>query len=730
MLRTNVIAVFILINGLIQSAYSQASIKSVKAVRTTSPKIDGIFKNKAWQTGGMATGFVQMNPDEGELASEQTATYFLYDDEFLYIGVQCFDKEPGKIINQLGSYDNQGNADYISIYIDTFHDHRNAYCFGISVAGTKSDGKWYADNKYDVSWNGVWWAEASITDKGWIAEFKIPFSTMKFENTGENTWGLNIQRVISRKNEIAHWQPVKRDDGKRVSMYGHLEGLLNINPGMNLEILPYVTSRGQADRMQPLQVQNENGIAGVDVQYGITTNLNATLTVNPDFAQIEADEDLINLTRYPLYLPEKRPFFTEGASIFNTTGNYRFFNIYTAPFYSRRINEPVYGLKINGKLGSWDVGVLHSYNDNDMGINRKIALGTLPEETKPKAYYNIVRMSKDIFSKSQLGLIAMSKEYSGKYSRYFGIDGHLRFNNFYEFLFEGIGSKTDEGLNNEHSILTELTRRTDFWSFKLRYREQTPGYQGNDIGFYKFSDFREAFLWIQVAPRLERIGIRRFIHNINAWAENYWGAEYFQKKSLTRWWIYVTHVQLMNYWMISGYFYRGKEFDRVDQALYPVDSFEVAVRNNPVSKCYFRISHHQGKYRTGYSYSYNNSVQIKASDRFNIELAYNRSLAKLIDPATDKLERFNYEVFRSKFSYHYNRDLNARLILQYSGMEKRLDAYFLLAYNFRPKSFLYIAYTERFDDNPYYDKTGLERFPHFGSSNKVFQVKLSYLFLN
>ena len=158
-------------------------------------------------------------------------------------------------------------------------------------------------------------------------------------------------------------------------------------------------------------------------------------------------------------------------------------------------------------------------------------------------------------------------------------------------------------------------------------------------------------------------------------------------------------------------------------------TYEVILRNNEVSRFYFQIGHNQGKYRTGYSHTYNNSAKFRASDRFNVEFTYNRSLVKLLNPSTQKMDRHEYEVFRSKFSYHFNRDLNTRLILQYSGMDKRLDAYFLLAYNFRPKSFLYIAYTERFDETPYIDKTGLERFPRFGSSNKIFQVKLSYLFL-
>ncbi len=715
--------------GFINSSFSQENIKSVKAVRAASPKIDGTFHDSEWLHGGKATDFIQLDPVEGDSATERTEAYFLYDDENLYVGIQCFDSEPDKIKSNVEGRDAFIESDYISFNFDTFHDHINAFQFGTNPAGTKKDGRMYKDNQYDGSWNGVWWVKTGFIENGWIAEFKIPFSTIKFAGKENNIWGLNIMRVIPRKKEFSHWQRITRDEGKRVSKSGHVEGLKGIRPGLNLEILPYLTSRSQKDRVTSFRTQNENGITGLDVQYGITSNLKATLTVNPDFAQIEADEDLINLTRYPLYLPEKRPFFTEGASIFKTTGSYNFFSIFCSPIYTRRINEPIYGLKLNGKIGKWNVGLLNSYNDNDIGIRNKIKKGKLPGNIKTKAFYNIFRLSKDIFTKSQVGFIGMSKEYSGRYHRFVGIDGHLRLKNFYEILFEGIISYTDDRKSSHHSVFWEVVRRTDFFNFKVRYREQTPDFEGNEIGFYNYSDFRELFFWVQLAPRLENIGIRRFLHNVNIWSENYWSNRYFDKSQLTAWWNYNTHLILMNYWRISGYLYKGEEYDRVDQVLYPVQSYEFVLQNNQVSDFYFGISHNQGKYRTGYSWSYNNSVRIRASDRINIEFSYNRSLAKLINPETQKMDRFKYEVWRSKFSYHLNRDLNARLILQYSGMEKRLDTYFLLAYNFRPKSFLYIAYTERFDEATFVDRSGIERFPRFGSSNKIFQVKFSYLIL-
>ena len=705
---------------------SQENVKSVTAVRTGTPVIDGIFNDQEWVNGGKAEGFVQMNPVEGEPSTEKTEVYFLYDDENLYVGVKCFAKEPDKIVKQITGRDNQGSSDWFEIHLDTFHDHRNAYLFVTTPGGAKCDGKYSKDgDNEDWSWDGVWWVKTNVTDYGWIAEYKIPFSTLKFPKKEKHMWGLNILRWISNKNEWTSWQQCKRNDGIKMSKDGHLEGLERIKPGMNLEILPYLTSRGQKDRIKPFKLENNNGITGIDMKYGITTNLTATLTINPDFAQIEADEDLINLTRYPLYLPEKRPFFTEGASNFQTAGS----GHNSGLFYSRRINEPVYGLKVEGKIGNWHVGVLHTLNDNDKGIQNKIENEELPQDSKTDAFYNVIRVSRDVFSRSQVGFIAIDKEYSGGYNRIFGFDGNLRFKNFYTFSYEAVKSLTNDYNDKNHSVNMSFSRNADFFSFSTSYNEQAPNFMGNDAGFYSYNNYRRAFLGFNICPRIEKIGIRQlfFINELSG--ENFWSNKFFDKEKLTREMYNHLSITFMNYWGVHVYKSVGKAYDRFDNVLYPTDGYHMCFHSNTSKPVLISFSHNQGKYRTGYSWSYYNSARIRASGRVNIELSYRRSLAKLVNTETQNLDHHKYEVWRSKLNYCFNTDLNTRVIFQYSGMEKRLDTYYLLAYNFRPKSFLYIAYTERFDETSFIDNAGIERFPKFSSSNKILQIKLSYLFL-
>ncbi|MFC1565059.1 DUF5916 domain-containing protein, partial [candidate division KSB1 bacterium] len=370
MIKRILLFLVIIFNGNPGVLFSQENGKVVTAERYNAPEIDGILNDSEWLGSVKVTGFIQMDPVEGDPASERTEVHIIYDEENLYIGIKCYDTDPENIKSNIESRDGEIESDYIALCFDTFHDHLNAFSFGTNPAGTKFDGMWYNDNKYDGSWNGVWRVKTGLDNNGWTAEFKIPFSTIKFSDNTNGAWGFNIRRIIARKNEISFWQNVTRDEGFRVSKFGHLIGLKEIKSGLNLEILPYLTNRNQKNRISSFRTKNDNGITGFDIKYGITSNLSATLTVNPDYAQIEADEDLINLSRYPLYLPERRPYFTEGASIYRTAGD--------LSFYSKRINEPAYGLKINGKNGKWNWGILNCLNDNDMGIKNEINSGILP----------------------------------------------------------------------------------------------------------------------------------------------------------------------------------------------------------------------------------------------------------------------------------------------------------------------------------------------------------------
>jgi len=701
---------------------SAQEIRSVKAVKTASPKIDGNFHIEEWYSAEVITDFIQTEPIEGIKASESTKAYILYDDKNLYIGVQCFDREPSKIAAQLDRRDNISNSDYIAIFFDTFHDHRTGFSFATTPYGTKIDAYIYNDDSETTSWNGIWDVKTKITDYGWIAEFVIPFKTLKFNNLKEQTWGLNIKRRIERKKEDSYWQTVRRNDGLRASKFGHLTNLVGISTGINLRLLPYVIGNMSKERGKSLSFGSRGDrTTGIDLQYGITTNLIANLTLYPDFAQIEADPELINLSRYPLFYPEKRPFFIEGCDIFKTSGN-----IYSNLFYSRRINEPLYGLKITGKISGFSLGFINVINDNDLGIQNKINSGFLSSDYNKRSNFTIFRIKKDVFSTSEVGLIAMSKDYSGNYTRILGIDGTIRFKNHEWISYKLVKSFSTGVSGKSHSLNIFVGKNSDFFNCCYWYTEKAPGFVGNELGFYNYFNLRDAGGWMQIAPRIEKYNIRRIKINLNFWGENYWNKHFFRKDTFSRGGNFDFNVQTMNYWMFGAGKNKGKNFDRIVNVLYDDTIYWLWLSSNRSKKFTISINHSQGDYRGGYRWSYSTDIGWKPTGRMSLLVEWSRSLTKPLNLETGKIEINLFEVFRTKLIYSFSRDVSTRTIIQYNRRESKVDVSFLFSYNFKPGSFLYIAYNEllnRYDNNVVSLNRG-----YYKSTNRVIKIKYSYLF--
>lgn len=701
---------------------SQTETKRINALRTNTPVIDGVVGIEEWKSAEVAKGFIQREPNEGEVSTQNTEVRFLYDDKYLYVSINCFDDSPHLIVNTFSNRDTYGMSDYAGIMIDTFHDHLNAYKFAVTAAGTQVDGKCYNDNRKNFDWDGIWWSETRIHETGWSAEMKIPFSTLQFDES-KTEWGINIFRNIAREREKSYWQFQNRDYQFRVSRSGHLANLTGLKNGTNINFTPYITSSFNEDRISDFKMRNGNGISGFDLKYGITSNLNFVLTVNPDFAQIEADDERINLSNYPLYLSEKRPFFLEGNEIFQTKGNAYNSNL----FYSRRINNPAYGVKLSGKVGEWNLGFLHSMNDDDGGINQKIEDEIFTEDFDKSAYYNILRVNRDIFDNSQIGLIAVSKEYSGKYNRIFGIDGQFGFWDQYKLSFELNKSFTDENYTGDsHSLIMRMRRSCDLFSFNFNYSEMGDDFEGNELGFYNYNNYRKINGSIRFGPRFEEIGIRKFVLGLAGRTENFHESDFFDKSSLTREFELWSMISNMDYWALRLSVSKGKRFDRVDDYLYDRLRYSIFLDNNSASDVYFRVSHNQGKYRSGYFWEYKSGLSIKPFNKLKIEFNYNRSLVKYNEIDTDEYVETLYEIYRSKFYYYFSNKLDIRLITQYNVLDERLNTYFLLGYRFAPGCAVFLAYNEQFDSDSYMvDDEYI--YPEFSSSQKVLQLKFSYL---
>ena len=430
--------------------------KTVQAVRATEPIVlDGRLDEAVWKAAPAATGFTQNDPQDGAPATEPTDVWVAYDDHALYIAAFCHDSDPAKIRKRLGRRDAQTDSDWFMVAVDPYFDKRSGYAFYANPAGSITDAALSNDVNDDDSWDGIWENKAVVNGGGWTIEMRIPFNQIRFPKKDEYVWGVNFRRMVRRKNEQSsfNWSP--KNEAAYVSRFARLEGLRGISPGGRVEFMPYAVSQAQfrpAEAGNPFETGHRAlANAGFDLKVGLKSNLTLDATVNPDFGQVEVDPAVLNLSAYETYYDEKRPFFIEGASLFNNFGRGGVFinaNInWPQPtfFYSRRIGRAPQGTvteggfarmpdrttilgaaKITGQLGGgWNIGFLNAATGREFAQIDQ--LGTrLTQEVEPFTYYGALRIQKDIDKgRSGFGLMAtgVARDLNGGTSA--GLDGIL-----------------------------------------------------------------------------------------------------------------------------------------------------------------------------------------------------------------------------------------------------------------------------------------------------------------
>ncbi len=391
-------------------------------------QLDGLLNENAWLNAPVINSFHQREPNEGEPASQKTEVRLIYSPRALYVGVKCFDSEPDRIVNRYMQRDSYVyRDDSIHIVLDPFHNGQSGYMFSTNALGARFDAsisgfqksgrrslqriRQYAYPNKD--WNGVWNVKTTRNDEGWNAEFEIPFATLKFPQANDHAWGLNLRRMIPRNSEESIWASHQRNLGfYALSHAGDLNGLENMEQGIGLDIKPYTLTHYNIDR-EDIHDEDLMNQEGLDLSYSITSNIQMDLTVNPDFAETEVDEQPLDLSRFPLFFPEKRRFFLEGASVFRFGSQYR-----ATPYHSRRIGinddeKPVsilFGSKVTGTHGNTQFGWLGAMSNEN---------GAFPRTT-----YNIARVQQRIFDESNIGaIITTMMPDGGDGNHVAGIDG-------------------------------------------------------------------------------------------------------------------------------------------------------------------------------------------------------------------------------------------------------------------------------------------------------------------
>ncbi len=398
------------------------------------PRIDGRLDEEVWLRAAVIDEFVQQEPAEGEPATERTVVRLLYDARALYLGVEAHDSEPGGVIATEMRRDSPRllDEDNFQVILDTFHDRRSGYMFVTSPLGAKleqqvaeeGEGGWRGrnSNNVNVNWDGVWDVVSRRTGDGWVAEIAIPMVTLRFPRTERQVWGVNFMRNIRRKNEQVFWAPISKEYTlTRVSLAGTMTGLAGLNRGLDLRLTPYALAGGRQDRAERRLDGSGFGDYGLDVKYGVASGLNLDLTANTDFAQVEVDEQQVNLTRFPLFFPEKRDFFLENAGLFNVGARGTGFGRLADLFFTRRIGLSERGQPIPIAGGARLTGKVGRHNVAAMNITTQSAFGD------PGDNFFVGRYSRDVLARSKVGGIVIDKEAVGgaDFNRTFAVDTTL-----------------------------------------------------------------------------------------------------------------------------------------------------------------------------------------------------------------------------------------------------------------------------------------------------------------
>jgi hypothetical protein len=546
---------------LLAAAMLQAPSDSAKVVGAhrlaageQAPQIDGKLDDPSWSAAPVAGDFVTQRPAFGLPASQRTEARVVYDAEAVYVAVRAFDTAPDSIRSQLGRRDASGIiSDWVQIIFDSYHDRRTGFRFGVTPRGVKKDVFHYDDGPEDLTWDAVWTVETALDSLGWTAEFRIPFSQLRFRpGAGEQVWGFNVIRDLARKEERSYWSPMRPDQSGFASRFGTLTGLRDLSSPKRLELLPYtvakVTRNGEVSNDDPFRSPTDPSLSlGADLKYGVTSNLTLTATFNPDFGQVEADPGQVNLSAFEIFLQERRPFFVEGADVFN-------FGLGGGSlFYSRRIGRRPQGGVGNGNLfvdapdastilgaakltgrtsGGWTIGVLDAVTaEEKTRFVVNAADGVQQRVTEPMTNYGVARVRRDMRGgQTSIGGIVTTvhrrlgddnglewlpgSAYAGGIDwRHRFLDGQWQFNGFLlqssvrgdtlaiqrlqtnpARLFQRPDADHVEYVSDRTALngtggLIALNKIAGKWQGGSGLVYRSPGFEANDIGFMQSADF-------------------------------------------------------------------------------------------------------------------------------------------------------------------------------------------------------------------------------------------------
>ena len=682
----------------------------IPAESDDSFKLDGLLTEAFWATSPVIDQFTQQEPTEGQPASEATEVRVLFDDQNLYVGIRALDSEPDRIVSrilqrdrimQAGGFDQRpvfAGDDAVAILFDPFHDNRNAYVFATNPNGAEFDALLADEGKeFNVDWRGVWEVAGARTEEGWSAEFKIPLQTIRYPAGSGQPWGFNVTRMIRRKNEKDLWQGWSRDVGgfHRVSLAGDLLGLEDLpQTGRNLEVKPYVLAGARETRQDdgtlPRDTQQEFGL---DLKTEVRPGLVLDLTFNTDFAQVEVDDEQVNLTRFGLFFPEKRDFFLENSGIFQ-------FGVAASPFepppfqmfFSRRVGieededevVPILaGGRLTGRVGRQTVGLMTVFMDELDGL-------------VDRESFSVARVKRDVGENNYVGLMVTDRRSSKASNTVVGTDATYYLTpslNVQGWLAQSF-TRGEGGEDLAYSVMADYS--TDRKGAFFRHIAVGPEAEAQ-AGFIQRTDLRRTDFYGRRSFRPGLQSLRKidlfmganlftgYTGGLQDWAVGPLSIIEFEAGGS------VTIIAQ------AGQSRPDEQFDladtlQVDPGTYDAGNIMVMGRTNPAQLVSFQGNLMLSQFYGGDLRAFGGTLNLAPSPQVALAFGFNRNRVQIPSGS------FTADLVSLRAGYAFSTRLTTNLLVQYNSLDDLFSANFRLNFIHRPGSDLFLVLTEERGD--------------------------------
>jgi hypothetical protein len=711
------------------------------------PRIDGLVDDEIWMRATPWSEFVQQDPDEGRPATERTEVRLLLDRSTLYIGIIAFDSEPDKIVVTQSRRDaDLTDSDSVQVILDTFNDNQNGFVFGTNPSGIEYDGQVAGEGQtggflqraagargsqrgqisgFNPNWDGDWTVRSATTARGWETEMAIPLRTLRYAPGTGRTWGFNVMRRIRRKNELVFLSPIPRGyDLNRVSLAAKVTGL-DLPPRRDIKAIPFVAARADKDYLAQGAPLDRSGDVGLDVKWGITPSMTLDVTANTDFAQVEADDEQINLTRFPLFFPEKRGFFLENASTFQ----------FGVPqqidlFFSRRIGLSASGVpigiiggaRLSGKAGPYNVGLLTMQTEKTTDP----ASGAL---VAPGNNFSVARLQREV-GRSTFGAIFVNRQGVGAaaqanpYNRAYGVDAQWQATpngKLFTFLAR---SESPGPLGADYAGAASYAYANPLFNANLQYQQVGDRFNA-EVGFVPRRGYRSVsgryFLTYQ--PK-SRPWIRRFsphvsqnvYYGFDGKLQSSFGHYHFFEIQPSRGGRFGVQIDRWQDRPLRPFVvFSGADGRRVviPPALYTWYQVNAQYFHDPSAPVSFSVQYADGGFYDGETTGINVSLAVRSGSRFSASVGLQR------DDISLPYGNFVNTLVPVRVSYSFTPLATLQALIQYNSQTAQVSSNVRLALLDRSGTGLFLVYNER------RDTTGVTSYDMIGRS---FVVKYTRLF--